>query len=164
LIWAAELLATMRQDTTLVIIGEGPQSGELMRFRDAVSIPNHVRFAGSRDDVADLLPHADLFWLGSQYEGQSNALIEAMQAALPVVVTDIPGNRDLVTPDQTGRLVPIGDRAEFARETHDLLEHPLQRKQMGEQARQRIEREFGIDVMTERHAELYRDPPVGRKF
>ncbi|MCP4890868.1 MAG: glycosyltransferase, partial [Planctomycetaceae bacterium] len=77
LIWSAELLGTLREDTTFVIIGDGPQSGELLRHRDAVTTTERVRFAGARDDVNDLLPHADQFWIGSAYEGQSNSLIEA---------------------------------------------------------------------------------------
>ena len=58
-----------------------------------------------------LLPHLTCFWLGSAYEGQSNAVMEAMNAGIPVIATDIPGNRDLVVPDETGFLFPVGDRA-----------------------------------------------------
>ncbi len=157
LIWAAELLATLRQDTSLVIIGDGPQRGELLRFRDSVTKPLHVRFAGHRDDVAELLPHADLFWIGSEYEGQSNAVIEAMQAGLPVIASDIPGNRDLVLPEKTGRLAPLGDKAEWARQTHDLLENPDLARALGEAARERIDSEFTVAEMVRQHAELYRN-------
>lgn len=155
LIWAAELLCSMRQDTTLVIIGDGPQRGELLRHRDAVTTPNHVRFAGSRNDVQQLLPHADVFWIGSEYEGQSNSVIEAMQAGVPVVASDIPGNVDLVLPDQTGRLAPLGDRADFARQTHDLLENPAVAKQLSVAARERIANEFTVQAMTDKHGQLY---------
>ncbi len=143
-----------------MIIGDGPQRGELLRFRDAVTTPHHVRFAGSRDDVAELLPHADAFWIGSEYEGQSNAVIEAMQAAVPVVASDIPGNRDLVSADQTGRLVPLGDRAAFARETHDLLEHPAEAEQLGIAAQRRIATDFSVESMVNSHAMLYRNGHV----
>ena len=156
LIWAAELLATTRDDTSLVIIGDGPQSSELLRFRDAVTIPQHVCFAGARNDVPDLLPHADLFWIGSQYEGQSNAVIEAMQAGLPVIASDIPGNRDLVVPGETGRLVTLGDRADFARQSIELLDQPELAQSYGEAGRQRIEKEFTVEKMVKAHAELYR--------
>tara|TARA_R110002049_G_scaffold2750_2_gene21559 strand:+ start:376801 stop:377913 length:1113 start_codon:yes stop_codon:yes gene_type:complete len=159
LIWAAELLAALRQDTTLVIVGDGPQRGELLRHRDAVTTASHVRFAGQREDVAELLPHAAAFWLGSEYEGQSNALIEAMQAGVPVVASDIAGNRDLVIEGQTGRLVALGDRADFARQTNDLLENPAQSLQLANAARQRIENDFSVQAMVDSHANLYRKKP-----
>ncbi len=155
LIWAGELLATLREDTSLVIIGDGPQSGELMRHRDAVTTPEHVRFAGIRSDVADLLPHADAFWIASEYEGQSNSVIEAMQARVPVVASDIPGNRDLVSDGQTGRLVALGDTADFARQTHLLFENRGEAERLAEAARQRIETEFTVEKMVQRHADLY---------
>jgi glycosyltransferase involved in cell wall biosynthesis len=161
LIWSAELLGTLREDTTLVIIGDGPQSGELLRHRDAVTTSDRVRFAGSRDDVADLLPHADLFWIGSAYEGQSNSLIEAMQAGVAVVASDIPGNRDLVIDEQTGRLVQLGDTAEFARISNQLLEDGAMARRLGAAASQRIASQFTVAAMVDAHARLYRDLALG---
>lgn len=155
LIWASELLATLREDSTLVIIGDGPQAGELLRHRDAVTVPDRVRFAGNRNDVGELLPHADLFWIGSEYEGQSNSVIEAMQAGLPVIASDIPGNRDLVVPAETGRLVKLGDTADIARQSNLLLENPEESRRLGAAARERIEREFTVEAMVRGHVDLY---------
>ena len=156
LIWAAELLATARQDTTLVIVGDGPQRGELLRFRDSVSISKHVIFAGHRSDVPQLLPHGSAFWIGSEYEGQSNAVMEAMQSRLPVIASDIPGNRDLITAD-TGRIVPLGDRAAFARETNEILDDPQLAQQLGSAAADRISHEFTIEQMISGHVDLYKN-------
>ena len=158
LIWSAELLGTLRQDTTLVIVGDGPQRGELLRHRDAVSLPAHVRFSGQRDDVPTLLPHADAFWIGSEYEGQSNSVIEAMQAGVPVIASDIPGNRDLVIDQETGRLVKLGDTADFARQTNELLEDPTTAQQLGTRARHRIAADFSVSAMVQRHVQLYDHP------
>ena len=155
LIWSAELLGTLREDTTLVIVGDGPQRGELLRHRDAVSLPTHVRFCGQRDDVPTLLPHADAFWIASEYEGQSNSVIEAMQAGIPVIASDIPGNRDLVLDQETGLLVKIGDTADFARQTNELLEDPTTAQRLGTNARDRIASEFSVSAMVQRHAALY---------
>ena len=155
LIWSGELIGTLREDTTLVIVGDGPQRGELLRHRDAVSVPQRVRFAGDRNDVAELLPHADLFWIGSEYEGQSNAVIVAMQAGIPVVASDIPGNRDLVVANQTGRLVSLGDTADYARQSHELLENPAEAKRLSAAAARRIATEFTVEAMVQNHAELY---------
>lgn len=157
LIWAAELIATIRQGTTLVIIGDGPQRGELLRHRDAVTTPQRVRFAGGRDDVAALLPHADAFWIASEYEGQSNAVMEAMRAGVPVIGSDIPGNRDLIVPDETGFLVELGDKAGFARQTNRLFECPELAQRLGRAGRDRIGSAFTVERMAAEHAGLYRE-------
>lgn len=163
LIWAAELVASARDDTTLIVIGDGPKRSELLRFRDAVTRPEHAAFVGARDDVPQLLPHADLFWIGSEYEGQSNAVIEAMQAGVPVIASDIAGNRDLVIHDQTGRLVPLGDRAAFARESMDLLVNPDTAQCLAKAAKERISSEFSVQQMVQKHVELYRELLASRQ-
>ncbi|MGB1925545.1 MAG: glycosyltransferase family 4 protein [Rubripirellula sp.] len=161
LIWAAELLATLREDLTLVIIGDGPQRAELMRYRDSVTTLERVRFAGNRDDVLSLLPHADQFWIGSEYEGQSNSLIEAMQCGLPVVASDIPGNRDLISDRVTGRLFTVGDMAGLARCSQWCFENQDAAMEMGNAARKRIETEFTVEKMVRRHSDLYRSQRRG---
>lgn len=155
LIWAAELLGTLRQDTTLVIIGDGPQRDEMLRHRDAVSHLAHVRFAGNRDDVLQLLPHADAFWIASEYEGQSNAVIEAMQAGVPVIASNIAGNRDLVIDGETGCLFEVGDTGKLAEKTHELLNNPELATRLTTAAKSRIEAEFTIAAMVDAHVELY---------
>jgi len=155
LIWAGEMLGELRGDTTLVIIGGGPQGPELTRYRDAVTAPQRVQFAGHRDDVAALLPHCELFWIGSEYEGQSNSVMEAMRAGRPVVASDIPGNRDLVVDQETGRILPLGDAAGFAQATHQILEDAPLAAAMGNAGRQRIMSEFTVEQMIQRHADLY---------
>jgi glycosyltransferase involved in cell wall biosynthesis len=162
LIWAADLLKTTRDDAHLLIIGDGPQRGRLERYRDQSLIIERVHFLGERDDVPRLMQHFDVLWLGSEYEGQSNAILEAMTAGVPVIATDIPGNRDLVIDGETGYLVPLGDRFEFTRRTHWLLDNESQRNQMGQAGRQRILTEFTVEKMVDRHAALYRELIAGR--
>jgi len=157
LIWSAELLRAARDDTHLLIIGDGPQRERLEQFAEQVQVHHRVHFLGQRNDVFPLLRHLDCFWLGSGYEGQSNALMEAMLAGVPSVATDIPGNRDLVVPDQTGYLVSVGDCAEFARQTIQLLDHRDLARDMGARARRRMLDEFSVDKMVRRYAALYRD-------
>jgi glycosyltransferase involved in cell wall biosynthesis len=155
LVWAAELLGTLRDDVTYVIIGDGPQSDELLRFRDSLSKPDRVRFVGQRDDVAELLPHADLFWNGSEYEGQSNSILEAMQAGVCTVASNIPGNCDLIENQRTGRLVEPGDKADFARVSQHLLSNPDERKRLATAGREAIDEHFTVPRMVAEHADLY---------
>jgi glycosyltransferase involved in cell wall biosynthesis len=156
LIWAAELLRVARGDTHLLIIGEGPQRDMLQRFCDEVRVTPHVHFLGQRDDVAAILTHLDCFWLGSGYEGQSNSLMEAMSAGLPVIASDIPGNRDLIVPDESGYLVGVGDSGEIARKTNILLNDAALAKSLGERARQRMLEEFSVARMVDQYAQLFR--------
>ncbi len=155
LIWAAELLATLREDLTLVIVGDGPQRAELMRFRDSVTSIDRVRFAGNRQDVQSLLPHASQFWIGSEYEGQSNSLIEAMQVGLPIVASDIPGNRDLIRDQETGRLYPVGDMAALSRASQWIFENRDQAERLGLAAKEKIDTDFTIESMVRDYVELY---------
>jgi glycosyltransferase involved in cell wall biosynthesis len=157
LIWAADLLKSTRDDTHLLIVGDGPQRERLVRYREQNQITDRVHFLGERGDVPQLLPHLDVLWLGSEYEGQSNAIMEAMAAGIPVIATDIAGNRDLVVDGVTGYLVPVGDRFEFTRRTHWLLDDESLRRRLGEAGRQRVLSEFTVENMVARHAALYRE-------
>ncbi|MEN6459361.1 MAG: glycosyltransferase [Thermoguttaceae bacterium] len=155
-IWAAELLRVIRGDTHLLIIGDGPQHDRLRQFRDQAGVRDYVHFLGHRDDVNQILPHCDLLWSSSGYEGQSNAILEAMAAGLPVVATDIPGTRELVVPDVTGYLVAVGHRAGLAKYAERLLNDPALALRLGQAARKRVQEEFSVRNMVDRHANLYR--------
>ncbi len=164
LIWAADLLKSTRDDTHLLIVGDGPQRQRLERYRDQSQIADRVHFLGEREDVPRLMPHFEVLWLGSEYEGQSNAILEAMAAGVPVIATDIAGNRDLVVDGSTGYLVPVGDRFEFTRRTHWLLDDAALRQRMGEAGRQRVITEFTVEKMVERHAAMYRELVSSSRF
>jgi len=155
LIWGAELLRCIRDDSHLLIIGEGPQRWRLERFRDQVELQGRVHFLGARSDVPNILFHSDCFWLGSGYEGQSNALMEAMSAGLPVVATNIAGNRELVLPEKTGYLVEVGDKAGFAQWTNQILNKPDLAQTLGNAGAERMHQEFTVEKMVERYAEMY---------
>jgi len=172
LIWAADLLKCVRDDVHLLIVGDGPEVDRLTRFRDQVEIRDRVHFLGERNDVRKILSQADCFWLGSGYEGQSNAMMEAMALGIPVVASDIPGNRDLVIPEPigtnastdlihtapnvaTGYLVPVGDRAALARYTQIILDQPDLARRLGEAGRARMRADFTVSKMIDRHIALY---------
>lgn len=157
LIWAADLLKVIRDDVHLVVIGDGPQRARLEQFCRQVRIEDRVHFLGHRADVPRWMSHFDLVWLASEYEGLPNVILEAMAAAVPVVATDIPGNRDLVVSGETGYLVPVGDRAALARQANKLLEDVSLARRMGEAGRQRVLRDFTVERMVARYEDLYRE-------
>ncbi|MBN1395316.1 MAG: glycosyltransferase, partial [Pirellulales bacterium] len=156
-IWAADLLKVIRDDLHLLIVGDGPQRDQLRRFRDQVRIRDRVHILGHRDDVPRLMPHFDVLWSTSGYEGQSNVILEAMASGVPVVATNIPGTRELVVADETGFLVPLGDRAAFAKQTDRILNDSELIARLSTAARKRVENEFSVERMIARHVELYRE-------
>jgi glycosyltransferase involved in cell wall biosynthesis len=107
--------------------------------------------------VPRILPHCDVLWSTSGYEGQSNVILEAMAAGVPVVATDISGTRELVVSGVTGYLVPVGDRAAFAKWTERLLSDAALAGHLAAAARQRVQSEFSVEKMVTQHTELYRD-------
>lgn len=157
LIWATDLLKCIRDDAHLLIIGDGPQRWRLERFSQQCGNEDRVHFLGERGDVPRIMPHLDCLWLSSAYEGQSNAVMEAMLSGVPVVASDIPGNRDLVIPGETGYLVNVGDRAAFAQKAQMLLSDAELQRRMGEAGKARMKAEFTVEQMVQRHAELYRE-------
>lgn len=157
LIWAADLLKVVRDDLHLLIIGDGPQRDLLEQFRDQVRIRDKVHFLGHRSDVPRLLPCMEMLWIASEFEGLPNVVMEAMAAGLPVVATDIPGNNELVVPGETGFLVPLGDRAGFARGTLRILENPAKQIEMGRAGQNRVLKEFSTEKMVDAHCQLYQE-------
>lgn len=157
LIWAMDLLKSARDDAHLLVVGDGPERWRLERYRDQNQIADRVHFLGERSDVPRIVEQLDCLWLASEYEGQSNAIMEAMSAGVPVIATEIPGNRDLVIPGETGYLVPVGDRAAFTRQTHALLDDRELARRLGDAARRRMLAEFTLERMIERHVALYRE-------
>ncbi|MGQ9573871.1 MAG: glycosyltransferase [Thermoguttaceae bacterium] len=166
-IWAADILKVIRSDVHLLIIGDGPLRSQLERFRDQVEIRDKVHFLGQRDDVPRLLPHLDVLWSSSAFEGQSNTIMEAMASGVPVVATDIPGTRDLVVHGQTGYLVPPEGfplsatqlnkavAKGLARYTNMILDDRDLARRLGQAARQRMLQQFSLQTMIQRHCELY---------
>ena len=95
-------------ETTLV--GEGELEAELKKAVDDLRLQN-VRFHGRADgaELLELYRNADVFVLPSEREGMPLVLLEAMAMGLPIVATDIPGNRDVVVHGETGVLVSLAD-------------------------------------------------------
>ncbi len=154
---AAQLAAYGRlierhQDCCLLIVGDGPERSRLEA--QAASLGDRVRFLGHRKDVAEILRATNIYLQTSRSEGFSNAILQAMATMLPVVVTAVGGNPELVS-EETGVLVPAGDAGAMTEALGQLFRDPKRRRKLGAAARRRVEQHFSLDVMAEAFSDAF---------
>ena len=93
----------------LIFYGEGPERVPLEQFIADNCLDDSITLAGRNEKVWDAMSSADCFLLSSNYEGMSNAMIEALCLGLPVISTKVAGATDLIKEDENGYLVDIND-------------------------------------------------------
>jgi glycosyltransferase involved in cell wall biosynthesis len=141
----------------LQLLGEGPIRSELVNLAGKLDICDLVTFVGETDQVIEAIQKADIFILPSRAEGISNALLEAMSCGLPVVVSDIPGNRDVIEHHHNGLCFTVDDPDSLTQNLLLLLNQPDLRAHLGANARQSVEQKFSMNFVADRYAKLYRD-------
>jgi len=144
------------RELTIVLVGGDYLDGDLQRRADAQLPDFDIRFVGQQEDVLSWYQAADVFVQPSRFEGMSNALLEAMACGLPVVATDVGGNRELVEHGRGGLLVPPGDPVALAGALQYILRDAHCRASLGVAARSRVRRDYGADASAERYGTWYR--------
>ena len=144
------------QHWTLLCVGRDDGiRGDLQDIANATGISDQVRFLGERRDVPRLLAAADIGVLCSHQEGFSNAILECMAAALPMVVTDVGGNGEAVLDGETGFVVPPRDPDALGKAILKLASEPALRAEQGKKARARVEAQFSIQACVSNYDRLY---------
>jgi glycosyltransferase involved in cell wall biosynthesis len=156
LLRAFATVAAARPDVDLLLAGDGPQRPELTRLAAELGVADRVRFLGVRPDVPALLQAADVFALTSVSEAASLTLLEAMATGLPVVVTAVGGNPEIVRAGREGLLVPRGDSGAAAAALLSVLEDRARAAAMGDAGRARVEERYQLGRTVEAYYALYR--------
>jgi glycosyltransferase involved in cell wall biosynthesis len=156
LIRAWRQVAMLDPASRLVLVGDGPMRPKLEKLAQQCRCQESVRFLGQRLEVPDLLRCADAFVHPSRYEACSNAVLEAMATGLPIVATDIPGNRDLIEDGQTGWLVPVDQPAALAQQLFAVLRDLPAASGIAARARSVAVKEFGSLAWAQRYWNFYR--------
>ena len=136
LIAAFEQLATERQKTWLVLVGDGPERGKLQQQASRSRNAANILFTGHRDDAKTFYFLASIFALPSYTEGTPNVILEAMAAGVPVVATAVGGIPELVTEGQNALLVQPRKPQQLANALEKLLQAPGLRNELIGAARQ----------------------------
>lgn len=133
LIEAFNIVHLKHPDYKLKIYGEGPQRSELEMFIQKESLEQSVFLMGQVKDVHEKIRNASMFIMSSDYEGLSNALIEALALGLPVITTDHGGGgaRELINDGVNGLLIPVGASEILAQKIEYLILHPDYASKLG---------------------------------
>ncbi len=155
LIQAFHMLRRSMPAARLMLVGEGPQRGQIEDLIRSLDLEGSVSLLGVRGDVPALLAASDVFSMTSLSEAASLTVLEAMASELPVVVTEVGGNPEMVRQEIDGLLVPRQDPEATARAIGRLLSSPVEARKMGRSARQRVEERYDLERTVERHLAVY---------
>lgn len=139
----------------LVIAGEGPLRGELEVLIASEGLTERVDLLGDRRDVDRLLQAADIFAFPSLYEGAANALLEAMAAEKPCVVTDVASLRELTDDGTVALLAGLRSPDDIAAKILRLAGDRVLAERLGRAAREAVIRQYDIEASVEALEGLY---------
>jgi glycosyltransferase involved in cell wall biosynthesis len=143
-------------NTILLIAGDGPLRKTMENLARELGIEKRTKFLGIRRDIPQLMNAADAYVMSSSWEGMPNVLLEASATGLPIVATDVGGNREIVLDGVTGFLVPPRNPEALARAMLRIMDlSDEERKEMGKRARKHIEVKFNLDRVVDLWEILY---------
>jgi phosphatidylinositol alpha-1,6-mannosyltransferase len=151
----ARLRAICEHPLRLTLAGTGDAEDALHRLAADLGVTDAVVFAGfvARHEMPAVYHQADIFVLPSQNEGMSIALLEAMAAGLPVVVTDTGGTAELVREGVNGHIIPWADVQALTNALATLVRDKHARERMGNES-QRIANQFGWPAIVQEYVKL----------
>jgi glycosyltransferase involved in cell wall biosynthesis len=158
LLTAWEEVLKKHPDACLLILGSGEMESGL-RGKN----PAHVILKGYVPETKPYYQASDAFILPSETEGLSNAMLEAMACALPVIVTRVGAAADIIDDQNNGLLVDSGQPEQISKVVDDLISHPQKRARLGKNGMEKVCREYSLDATVEGLAGLYREMAGMRK-
>ena len=150
------LRESCQSSAELRLWGDGPLASELKAQAARLGIAETVLFEGQVDNVPMHLRKMDIFVLSSSAEGNSNAVLEAMAAELPIVATAVGGTPMQVGAEGAPFLCPTGDPHAFADALRRLIENPALRHVTGAAMRRRAVQHFDIQRIAKIYLHAYR--------
>jgi len=145
-------------DAVLLIAGDGPLRKTIEVMAQKLGIKERVKFLGIRRDIPQLMNAADAYVMSSSWEGMPIVLLEASATELPIVATDVGGNREVVLDGITGFLLPPRNSEALAEAMLRMMNLPEEkRREVGKAARKHVEENFSLDHVVDLWEALYKE-------
>lgn len=143
------------QDVEFTIVGEGELRGELETLAKKLGISHIVTFVGFSNNIPVVLRESDAFVLPSIEEGLPLTILEAMATGVPVLATEVGGNKEIITNNVNGVLVPPRNVSALSDQIIRLATDREFRLRIGRVAQKEVTEKFTIGKMIARVEELY---------
>lgn len=156
LIEAIEQLTSEFPGIELWIIGNGPERSRLAEQARQSGLEKQIVFWGQQSGIRDFLRQMDIFALPSLSEGLPTVILECMSQHVPVIASDIPGNRELVDDGETGWLFPAKDACKLATAIQYTLEHPDETQRVVQRAAHKVKR-FALSTVAPQYLRLFQE-------
>jgi len=155
LIESARQIISVFPKVTFLIAGEGPLREDLSALIDEYQLNSNFKLIGFRNDKARLLQLFDIFVLPSLSEGTPMALLEAMSAGLPCLVSEVGGNKKVLENGVDGILIPPRQISLLTNMLLKMLNDKSLRDEISAGARKKIETEYSAEAMGKMYLSLY---------
>lgn len=143
------------KNVVLLLVGDGEERGKIVQWVKDCNLEENVKLLGWVKDVEQYIYASDVCVLSSLREGFSNALIEYMSAAKPIVATNVGGNSEMIINGETGILVPPKNPQGLAAAIDSFIKNPSLAIAMGKKAKKAIKDKFSLEQMVKDHDQLY---------
>jgi glycosyltransferase involved in cell wall biosynthesis len=167
----SKVIKTPAKKLKLILIGDGPEKDNIVNLIKKLGLENNIILTGMVSNPEAFLKESDLFVFPSLIEGLSNSLIEAMSLKLPCIVSNIPGNIEVLGENDSDCTIKGGefktgkygiffnpsDTDGLVNAVKYILDNPEARKKLGENAYRKVLTEYNIEEVAERYLELYRE-------
>jgi glycosyltransferase involved in cell wall biosynthesis len=138
----------------LVVAGDGPEFTNLLNLAKELNISDSCSFLGQQQNIQPILEESNIFVLPSSSEGISTVILEAMQNNVPVIASDIAGNRELIQDGISGWLVPLGDAGALTNAIIRAYQHPEEILRLATEAHKRIDI-YSMSNVCNQYMQLY---------
>ena len=138
------------------IVGDGPEMLDIQRKVAGLSLENVIELPGMVTDTDRWFRHFDVYAITSTEEGLPVSLLEAMSYGLPVVASDVGAISTVIRAGEEGAVVPSGNKDLFADAIANYLDDRDLARQIGARARDRVVRDFSIEVISAKYESDYR--------
>lgn len=159
---AFKSVAEKYKNVVLLLVGVNENDKDRLGFTGETA--DRVICAGFRRDVANCMAGMDIFvFPGIAEEGLTGTVREAAAVGLPVITSDIAGNRELIKNEETGLVVPIKDENAIVNAIVKLIENRDMAEKMGRAARKFVEENMSNEIRAEKMEKLYSEIIEKRK-